>query len=439
MDFDRGNSPQRQESVDDSVSIRRTARRASLGSAQLDQLAVDISDSREQHTIHNQTLPELRIYVEGNPHRRCQLQQCGFVPTLMSCVRTAPDSDSRRTVLELLREVVTDLAVYPKGITDSHYSDLTISLNEVQESVVECLEILRELTRFSEAQHAVVSNGIHSMLAKIISFLHYQEVLIPAIEILVNVSAERFRCQTVLRAGIFNAFKKAAGNCLLLHHQRRGFQEAQANGEVFKWMTKFQMVIDERDQQEVLQSIIRKCEHFCSEVLSEWTGVMIQWSRFMEVCTKYDEVIPKAIELGFLENSQVIIRYGETNSLATLIQALANVSAKSKESYNRGIIDVGLIRTILDRFPVHELGRVTLMSDAQARSFLDLKTVENIFRIIDNVLTSVLEGSADREYKRTIIEFLLERNIMTTPRLFEGSAESQRLLGRITGKLNWLP
>lgn len=244
------------------VLLKPSIRLASIRSANLDQLAKDIRDRGDQHAILNAKLPELQMYVSGDPHRRCQLQQCDFVPTLMTCVRTAPTTELRRVVLSLLREMLVDLTVYPERIEDSHFRDLSISLNEVPESVVDCLEILRQLTRFSDGQRAVVSNDIHIMLAKIISTLHYQEVLIPAIEVLVNVSVEKFRCRTVLSAGIFNAFKKAAGNCLLLHHQKKEFEVAQANEEVFRLMIKFQMLSDERDQQAILRLMIQECEPY---------------------------------------------------------------------------------------------------------------------------------------------------------------------------------
>lgn len=269
----------------------------------LELVAKFIRDRGAQHDVLETELRQFRTFITGRPPNRLQAVQCGLVPVVMTCIKTAP-SHLLTLVVQTLRELTINLSDYPAGIDDAALWRLCTLLTQQNPVYVEnALAVLDELTQFDQGQCAAYRSNVTVTLGEIISKPQPAEVVIPALKVLTNIANNPVFAGIILSADVLSSFRRTILHQFLSYFQQQKMSTMDSRPLNLMWKIALSDNVVDRTLL-LLPQLVRECPVFCLTVLSKWSQVMTQWSKLIEVCVLDKQVFEK-VRLDFIETSYV--------------------------------------------------------------------------------------------------------------------------------------
>ncbi|OQR69751.1 hypothetical protein BIW11_12071 [Tropilaelaps mercedesae] len=386
---------------------------SNLSNSQLQLWAKDLRDRGDQCDIVRRVVPRIRQYIRGRPHQRAQVVNCGLVPALMTCLHT----DMRRQIAQLLRELTSELHSYPTGLDDTLFQELSTLPAQYPDSVVDALHILIELTRFEVGQNTAFTNKVPRHLVGIISVCQHDEVVLPALQVIFNIAQNPTFCAALLDAQIYPSFWKAVTDRLLQQLPTLSFDDFEGQSELLTRMWRLAVSDEDADnRQSLLRDVLRHCESYCRSGLAQWSDAMTQWSRTMELCVQSEHVLKEAIRLNFIDAAYVILRYGRSDALPSLVKALCTLASKNIYYYNVQLVSVGIVDVLLDLYPMTNVWYVIMDNikasggnGTQIRPKYEIVLL--VLTLIRHVLESMPKYRDQARYPNNIVDTLVRNNI----------------------------
>lgn len=264
----------------------------------------DIKDRGDDVEILRTLIPKLELYVEGDSSRQMQVIECGFVPSLMTCM----DTPFRVHVMGLLRKLLTGASEYPTDMDDTIYRTLASIPVRHPDCAVDCLFVLCELTRFEAGCNSAFRNKVPQSLGRILAACRHGPLVKPALQVLHSIASRPPYCRAVLDARIYETFQKIAIERLVQNFNRSQLNDLAMKGSVFRSVWALAITDDHCTRLELLRKISHECGAFCLNAFSTWAESITQWAETMLLCSHDDAVLEKAIQANLFDSIYVSIR-----------------------------------------------------------------------------------------------------------------------------------